>query len=256
MLFRNNKLDEALRWIEKLDFDVLCLQEVPEAFLEKLRSLPWHLAVASEGDRLLSKKTVRAYAVIVSKNPIAAHGEIALPDIPTPLLTRLFIRLMRPFHFCRVTDRHAVYADIATPHRTEASQTPEPLRVISVHLSLSFPEQRARELALVLQTALPHHTIVCGDFNIIESPKVSLLNWLMGGSFRDILAYMTERAAAEAAFAEHGLKNPLRDQLTHPFALSQLDHILVPTDFAVKRSGVSAHLHGSDHRPIFVQLAS
>lgn len=246
MLFRNKKQDDALRWIERLDFDVLCLQEVPEAFLEKLRSLPWYIAYAQEGVRHYRKGDVIAYAVVVSKHPIAAHSEIEMPPIPTPRRVGLFIGLMRPFHFTRVSGRRAVFADLAMPGRAE------PLRVISAHLSLSHPRQRAFELALILEHAKPGEAIVCGDFNIIESPKVSLLNYLMGGPLRDIMAYRTERTAMEETIASHGLQNPLCGQVTHPFGLSQLDHILVPATATIKRCGVSVHAYGSDHRPIFV----
>jgi endonuclease/exonuclease/phosphatase family metal-dependent hydrolase len=250
MLFRNKKLDEALRWIEKLDFDILCLQEVPEPFLEMLRSLPWHIASASEGVRHFAKEDIPAYVAIVSKHPIAGQEIIPLPDAPLTLRAQAFIRAMRPFHFCRVSGRNALRADIALPGRAE------PLRVISAHVSLSHPAQRAEELAVILANAKPGDTVICGDFNIIESPRASAVNFLMGGAARDAVRYQDERASVETLFGEHDFHNPLRYQITHPFSLSQLDHILTPASFKLKRSGVSVHAYGSDHRPIFIETAS
>jgi endonuclease/exonuclease/phosphatase family metal-dependent hydrolase len=244
MLFRNQKLDDALRWIETLEFDVICLQEVPEAFLEKLRSLPWHLAHTIEAIRHEPNGDRNIYSVVLSKHPITAQGTIRLPEVPPSARVSMFIRLMRPLHFVHVSDHEAVYADITLPNHSE------PLRVVSAHISLTHPTQRALELEAIFEHLTPR-TIVCGDFNIIESWRVSLLNFLLGGTIRDATHYSTERIRVEEMFGNRSLVNPLRDQITHPFGLSQLDHILVPNTMPIRRCGIYVHAHGSDHRPIF-----
>ena len=98
-------------------------------------------------------------------------------------------------------------------------------------------------------------TIVCGDFNTIESPLVSLLNWLLGGRISDSFLYKRERTHIEKRFVEHELRNPLRGKITHEFAGSQLDHILVSHAFTVKDAGVLSDRVGSDHHPILADIA-
>ena len=98
-------------------------------------------------------------------------------------------------------------------------------------------------------------TIVCGDFNTIESPRVSLLNWLLGGSVSHAINYNLERTLVEKHFVEHELHNPLRGQVTHLFADSQLDHILVSHSFSTKSASVLADRVGSDHHPIRVDIS-
>ena len=50
-----------------------------------------------------------------------------------------------------------------------------------------------------------------------------------------------------------GFKNPLRGKITHRISRSQLDHILVSSDFSVQNAEVIPDPHGSDHNPITVE---
>ena len=97
-------------------------------------------------------------------------------------------------------------------------------------------------------------TIVCGDFNTIESPFVSLLNWLLGGSVSDSFSYRRERTHIEKRFVEHELINPLAGGITHPLSQSQLDHILVSRSFSIKNAVILPDRIGSDHHPIRVEI--
>ena len=97
-------------------------------------------------------------------------------------------------------------------------------------------------------------TIVCGDFNTLEKPHITPINWIFGGSVGDALLYKRERTHIEKHFVGHELMNPLRGKITHPFSRSQLDHILVSNSLTIKNAEVIPDRFGSDHRPIFVEL--
>jgi len=97
-------------------------------------------------------------------------------------------------------------------------------------------------------------TIVCGDFNILESLHITPLNWVFGGRMRDVL-HRRERTHIEERFVEHELTNALRGSTTHPITQSQLDHILLSHSFTIKNAAVLPDRIGSDHHPIFVEVS-
>lgn len=248
MLFRNRELPRAFAFIAESDFDLFCLQEVPDAFLARLRTLPYHLAEAVDVDRLFRPRA-RNHLVILSRYPIMNTGTMQYPDYWPDLCwyTKLFVHLMRLFHWSKVANRNGLYADIDTPGKS--------LRVFNLHLILGRPRSRLKEFetAMALRD-LSRATIVCGDFNTIESPYVSPLNWLLGGSAADMLFYRRERTLIEKHFVEHELVNPLRGETTHSFAESQLDHILVSRTLFVRAARVVPDRVGSDHHPIRVEI--
>lgn len=245
MLYCNADFGRAYAFIENLDFDVLCLQEVPEHFLERLRALSLQIAHSIDSDRM-RRKPLRTYCVILSKHPIERSWVCDFPDLPHPLRTRVFITLMRPAGWHLVKNRHGVYADIHI-----AGQS---IRVFSLHLSLSHPEKRRLEFDTAMHALGPRlPTIVCGDFNILESPRVTLLNWLLGGSWQDIFAWTRERMHIEERFQELKLRNPLRGKQTQTISHSQLDHILISPQISLLRAGVNGDRCGSDHHPIFIE---
>jgi len=249
MLFRNQEQDRAFAFIRDVAFDIFCLQEVPDEFLARLKTLPFHLASGIDVDRFFSHR-VRNHLVILSRYPISARGVIPLPDYWTllPWRARLFIRLMRSFNFSRTENRHGLFADVETPAGL--------VRVFDLHLTLAHPRWRIEEFETALAGRVPGRpTIVCGDFNILESPKITILNWFLGGRMTDVVRYRRERMRIEARFVEHKLVNPLYGRPTHPLSRSQLDHILVSRSFSVKDAAVLSDRAGSDHHPISVTLA-
>lgn len=247
--WHNKTLDKALRFIQETDADIICLQEVVPEFLERLRSLPYHVASSVHmGRHFLDGSNEAAYNVILSRYPILASTRVTLPDSGAPFRTRLLVRLMRPFGWGLIAnERGFLYADIAAPGGT--------VRVFCVHLSLSGPSQRRLELEVVRQN-LPVglHALICGDFNIIDQPLLKLFNWFLGSSVFESMPWHRERTRSEMHFAETGFKNPLRGKVTHGFSRSQLDHILVPEDCVVLNAGVSTKKYGSDHNPVVVEI--
>lgn len=249
MLFRNKRLDEALAFVRDSGADIFCLQEVPAPFLARLKELPYYLAYASDMERLVPKRPVSTYNVILSNYEIVHDQAIAMPDYQDrlPLRTRLTRWFLKPFHFSQIRDRNGLYADLRVPQGK--------LRVFNLHLVLAHPGWRLEEFERAMLEHDPARmTMVCGDFNTIESPKVSILNWVFGGRISDMFRYSRERTTIEGRFVAHELVNPLAGSATHPLSRSQLDHILLSREFVVHKTHVVSDRHGSDHHPIYVEV--
>ncbi len=252
MFFRNRERERAFAFIAQSDFDIFCLQEVPEDFLVRLKTLPFSVAAAPETDRLFKKERATHYGVILSRYPLRAWGVIPLPHQESDLSLRA--RMFGQFMFAvrlwakSLGNRHALYADVDTPSGT--------IRVFDLHLPLLTPALRAKEFDYALSHADPGHPmLVCGDFNILEAPHITPLNWLLGGRLGDAVFHRRERARIEERFASHALQNVLRGTVTHPLARSQLDHILASRTLRVLHASVISDRVGSDHHPIYAELS-
>ncbi len=76
MFYRNREQDRAFEFIAKSDFDIFCLQEVPEIFLARLKTLPYHIAYRLDVERLLVKRVEQNYVVTLSKHSIATQNRL------------------------------------------------------------------------------------------------------------------------------------------------------------------------------------
>lgn len=252
MLFKNADLDAALAFVSDSDADIFCIQEAPEAFVERLKALPYHVVAAPEVDRVYAGVRSTQYVVIVSRFPIVSSGRVPLPqrELMVPPRTMLFIRFMCALRIWAmgVGNRHSLFADLDTPEGR--------VRVFNLHLPLATPLWRAEEFELAMlerDHTLP--TIVCGDFNILEKPHITPLSWILGGTIGDMLFFRRERRSIEARFESHTLTNVLRGKMTHPISRSQLDHILLSPHFSILTTAVLPGGMGSDHRPIWADVA-
>lgn len=250
MLYRNEELDRAFDFIATSNFDIFCLQEVPEAFLTRLQTLPHFIAFRAERSISLSKGHLLNYLVILSKHPITGEGEIPHPDYwpLLPLRTRIFMLLMPAKLFAKIQDRKDLYVDV-TIHGSS-------VRIFNLHLILMHPAWRLKEFeSAMVERDRSRPAIICGDFNILEKPHITPLNWILGGRISDALLYHRERTHIEERFLEHALTNPLYGGITHTISQSQLDHILVSHTFSIKNAVIFPDRIGSDHHPIRVVVA-
>lgn len=255
MLYENKRLNEALRFLETLDFDIFCLQEVPGEFMPSLENLPFHIARAVEYNYTRKDGVPRqTLSVILSRYPIEASEAIRVPNwFERPLVReRIAVGLLRFFRIWRWTksqgDRNHLCAwiDIPGVGRTQ---------VYSLHLTIHSPAARREELRAVQERCAPGvPTLICGDLNIFDRYRVAMPSWFFGATLADVLMPWRERREAEAFFTLLGLANPLRGTLTHQVTRCQLDHILVSEVFSVKNAGVVQNCYGSDHNPVFVEL--
>ncbi len=253
MLFRNRELDRAFQFISQSDFDIFCLQEVPEDFLKKLQtlshSISYSIAHRSDVERLFPDGVKNNFVVTISKYPITHQGEIQFPEYwhLLPLRTRLFVRIMKPFGFSMIRNRGGLYVDITVGGKS--------IRVMNLHLILAQPAWRLKEFELAMAERDPSRpTIVCGDFNTIEAPHISILNWILGGKVSDAFFHRRERTNINKHFVQHELVNALAGSITNKLSRSQLDHILVSHSFSIKNAEVLPDRIGSDHHPIRVQI--
>jgi len=250
MLFTTRERNRAFEFIANTDFDIFCLQEVPNGFLPRLQELGCHIAYVAEGKRLPPYRPITIYSVILSRYPILNQQMIALPDYSDilRLWTKITLCLLRMIPFSKIQNRYGLYVDIQTPYGK--------IRVCNLHITLAHPARRAQEFdALFAHYDQNIPTIICGDFNILEKPHITILNWLFGGKVSDALSYRRERTHIEERFVEHSLTNALRGKVTHPLSQSQLDHILVSHEFVIKNAEVLKDRRGSDHHPIRVEVA-
>jgi len=248
MLFHNAELDRAFEFIAQSEFDIFCLQEVPQAFLNRLMELPYHHAYTIDVERVLSREVMPVYLVILSRYPISHEQYYPFPDYwpNLPLRARLFVHLMRPFHFTQIRNRSGFSVDVATPRG--------PIHIFNLHLILAHPSWRLKEFETAMAARDPSRpTIICGDFNVLEAPSITILNWLLGGTAHDAILHQRERTLIEERFVAHELTNALRGSITHPLSRSQLDHILVSPLFSIKSASVLPDRMGSDHCPIVVE---
>lgn len=238
----DNDPQKAFAFIQGLAYDVLCLQEVTPELHELLAALPVSMASGKEGVRAYADGTNDLnYSVILSRFPIIAHGMIALPRYVRPLRARMIDAVMR---WSYANERQAIYADLSMEGKV--------LRIICAHLTLSTPSQRAKEFSALAEYRTDAPVFIVGDFNVLESWHILPFNWMRGAPLTHALPGFDERGPMEEQFAQAGFSNPLKGSVTHRISASQLDHILVPSDFTVEEAHVLKERHGSDHRPIYV----
>ncbi len=250
MLYRNRELDRAFEFISKSDFDIFCLQEVPEEILTRLRTLPFHIAYRTDSEKVFPARMLPMFNVILSRHPITVQNDISFDEYwhLLPWRTRFFVRFTPTQLFSRVRNRGGLYVDIQKDGRT--------VRVFNLHLILAHPAWRLEEFERAMMNHDPElSTIVCGDFNILEMPHITPLNWMLGGRMGDALLYERERTTIEKRFLEHKLTNALRGKVTHRLSRSQLDHILVSNSFSIQKADILPNRIGSDHHPIHVEIA-
>lgn len=249
MLYDNKKLDEAFSFVKNSTFDIFCLQEVPEAFLQKLQTLPYSVVYVEELSITSVKRTFPIYCVIISKHPIvhtqSFDFEETVWEVRTKL-TRFVLNFLPSERIVSCRARKSFFADI--------SLDGEVIRVFNLHLSLTYPRQRMVEITEAFHNIDTKEVIVCGDFNILDTLYISLFNWLLGGTFSEWLLYKKERKVMSTLWKKHSLKNPLTGTITHPVSCSQLDHILVQEGRRVVGASVSKSRYGSDHCPIKIVL--
>lgn len=260
----NQKIEQAAAFIEHSHADVLCLQEVPPALMERIQLMSFHVHRGLDTTRRMKKsgREMQDSTVILSRHPIIEYGNHKLPFSPQSPLEARFSRSFtttNEFDFLFRDEREAISAVIDV--------NGQEVRVFCVHLTFYGPPRREREFTRILQAIDPQRpNVICGDLNVFEDPALKLyINWRVSStpcqSIWQSTPFFNERARFEEQFAGAGLINPLRHQVTHEVtragytARSQLDHILIPAGARVHEASVHENSVGSDHRPVTVEFS-
>ena len=252
MKFCNRELDRAFAFIAQSDFDIFCLQEVPEEFLGRLNTLSCSIISAPDVTQSFRGTVSTAYLAILSRYPIQ---NTTVHDLPS----HTFLPSTRGRIFARSMCATGLWSKwLGNRHWIEAAVSVPKLGMITVcdlRLPLMSIEGSTEEFETILATRNKNYpTIMCGDFNILEKPHITTLNWLLGGRVRDMLFYRRERNHFEKRFATHKLLNALHGKITHNLSRSQLDHILISNLFSIKNAEVISDRAGSDHCPIHIKI--
>ena len=160
-------------------------------------------------------------------------------------MTTLIMSVVQGWH--QMKEKSAVLAEVQVGAQK--------VRIFCLHLTIAGPGFRRKEFQETLNhrsTDIPE--IIAGDLNVVEHPFIKIYSWLLGSPLSEGMPWYPERKLAEAKFTEQKLHNLLRGQITHTFSQSQLDHILVSPEFAVKQAFVVPNSHGSDHKPIGAEV--
>lgn len=248
----NKRLDEIVDFIQEQDFDVVCLQEVSNALLDKLQQLPGGLVFSIDHTRVDREYGEDCYLVILTRGQIvSSRSFLVSKTAPQPLRTRLFVKLMKVLGTGwaeKILDHHALCADIALGDERI-------VRMFSTHLRHNGPSERIRELSQISSFfSEKHPNIICGDFNTIYNPWLNIFNWIMGAPVQEAAPWRSETKVLEKFFKNLKLKNPLESRTTHTFLRSQLDHIIIPQDWEVVDATVFKTSYGSDHFPISLNV--
>lgn len=238
-MYCNNKhFDDALDFLYEHDADVLCLQEVPVEIVKTMKKKSdLHIAEAKAHNR--GRDHIKTRNVILSKHPMTERAESCLQEDEKPSIKSRISGLCGPLEF--------QYVDIKPDDKK--------IRIFNSHLECNTsPRIRIEQFKQVLRLSRKNSVnIYCGDLNTYGEWYLNLfVGYISNYTLKDITR--SEKKLFENLFREHKLNNVFHGEVTYPLFLLQLDHILVPNNIPVISKTVHKKRHGSDHRPIVVEL--
>lgn len=234
-------MPEVIEFLKNEKFDVICLQEFPIEYLEKLSSLFSHyifekeLLVYKNG----RKKTTRVYTVTISRIPIKNTDVIQHKEFYEEGAKRE--RRYRNFR------AHSIYADIDVGKRK--------MRIFNVHFKcVAGSHHRFSQFREILHHFDPEReNIICGDLNTFSRPIINIFIWkYFGLKVKEL--FIHEKKSLKRIFDLHKLKNPFENFVTFLKFPVQLDYILLPTLTKMISKRRFLRRRGSDHFPISVEI--
>jgi endonuclease/exonuclease/phosphatase family metal-dependent hydrolase len=221
---------EILAWLERLDPDVVCLQEVWEApgdqntagwLADHAEAGRWHWVFGGYPmpAQLWPDSSVLFGSAVLSRWPIDHYGCFALPidervDVPHPVF-RLHAELVHA-RTCGID----VFSTHLAPPPTQGAQRVQQVLAIDAHITSE------RDPAAVLPPVL------CGDFNAEpDSEEIRFLSSLVSIEGRSTYYQEAWRAAGNtgAGFTNDHRSNPLLARLNVP--VKRIDYIFVGDAF-------------------------
>lgn len=218
--------------------DVYALQELTEEHLAFFRTLEGYQLFSAEdfveGDQV-------TYLGILTRLPARDH-EVIVHNPDRAVSDSLQGRRMK-------------WRECLDSHAATVTADGHDVRIANLHLSCGVPPRTRREQ---LNEASKHwldfpRAVVCGDFNSFGRPLLNLaIGWLYGLGLSDVL--VNEDRELTRFAQDHGFKRAFQRAITLPRYRLHLDHVLA-RGMSINSARVEQDVHGSDHRPLVVELA-
>ena len=238
-----NQYEKLGQLLKKYDPDIVCLQEVNlDCSSNILEFSKYYSIQAIDYYSLKKKEKAEHRLVLLSKLPILnknSENKFSISDLTKISLWEKINKWQESFEF--------QYAQVLYKGKN--------IKIFNVHFEVGAgPYIRIKQF---LKTTEKFNNsgdnFICGDFNIYGKwYKNILIGWAMGFSFKEM--FIDERRRFQKLFKVHNLKNPFYRKITYPLFALQLDHILVPQSWEVKKIELIKNRHGSDHRPIMLEV--
>ena len=234
----NDDFEAFASFIKNERADVYALQELTDEHIAFFRTLEGYQLFSAEdfveGDQI-------TYLGILTRLPARDHEVIA--HNPDRAVSDSVQGHRMKWREC--LDSHAVTV------RAEGHD----VRIANLHLSCGVsPGIRRQQLNEASKHWLHfHRAVVCGDFNSFGRPLLNLaIGWLYGFGLSDVL--VNEDRELTRFAQDHGFTRAFQRAITFPRYRLHLDHVLA-RGVSVSWTRVEQDTHGSDHRPLIVELA-
>jgi len=232
---RNNSNGSMYDLLSSDEYDVICLQEVNEAFLNELqeRLCDYSIHVANE-TLTTASKVHRLYLVTLTKPKIIFSKSIDHESCKTAFYRLTKREISIQYSFVDICLENVEY------------------RIFNSHLQCVAPPNVREKQFLQMKGDFreDRHNIICGDLNTFHKPFLFFIGPVLSYTRKD---YLINESRLYNDLS--GLKNPLNKKHTSVYMSGQLDYILLPEYFEVQESKVMKSLKkGSDHYPVSVKF--
>lgn len=254
---------EVVAWLERLEPDVVCLQEIWESegnpntagwVVERLGSVwHWHFGGSRFGDALWPDPTMRFGSAVLSRWPVdaVAYHRLPLADGDADVVARAV-----PWELLhvRTAGLDVFSCHLVAPPREGRHRLAQVLALDEI-VEAARGELDASPLPGRLRTAMP--AILCGDFNAEpDSDEIRFLTSLAVVEGRTAFWQDAWRVAGEGpGFTQDWRMNPLADAMN--VHRKRIDYVFVGDPFAREGGGgrvLAAEL--AFHEPLTGVIAS
>ena len=247
-IYRHNKqLNNVFNFLQNSNADIICLQEVPKIFLDKLHSdnpNKYHINYSNEYFIKSNKnKSILLYNVILSKSKPEKIKEIPhLEHNKFPIYYRWINKYDK-------LDIKGIYIDISNKNNDK-------FRIFNSHLEcVASPNFRINQFKnLYTHKSLTRKNIFIGDYNVFSNPLIALFVGLFSNyGSKDYL--MIEKNQFKKLFDTLNLQNIFHKKRTFKTLPFQTDFIVTDKNIDFEKQTVhKKELNGSDHFPISVKI--
>jgi endonuclease/exonuclease/phosphatase family metal-dependent hydrolase len=248
-IYRHNKqLNNVFNFLQTSNADIICLQEVPKIFLNKLQTdnpNKYYINYSNEyfiKSKKNKHKSILLYNVILSKSKPEKIKEIPhLEHDKFPIYYQWINKYDN-------LDIKGLYIDI--------TNSKQKYRIFNSHLEcVASPNFRINQFKnLYTHKALNRKNIFTGDYNVFASPLLSIFVGIFSG-YKPKDYTIIEKNQFKKLFETLNLKNIFHRKRTFKTFPFQTDFIVTDKQIIFDKPTVhKKELNGSDHFPISVEI--